>query len=345
MIMKERMIAAVFHGVEEGVKVEEVPVPEITKPDDVLLEVKACGLCGTDPAILEGRHPASVPVILGHEYAGVVIDVGEEVKGVKSGDHVVIDPNVKCGKCYYCRTGKQNLCENMTTLGIFINGGFAKYNVAPEAAVYKIPDDMSWGDAALVEPVSCVVNGVRRAGIRPGDSVVIIGAGPIGLIWTALAKKRGAGRIIVSEVMEKRKKMAEKLGADVIIDPTQEDPVERVKELTNGRGANIAVEVVGRPVTVRQAIQMLAYGGRAVLFGTCPMDAQVSITPYDIMRHEKEIVGSFIANFTFAPAIQIMYNKLVPSDVLITHEFKVEEIHKAFQTHRSGESIKILIRP
>ena len=343
--MEDRMIAAVFHGVKEGVKVEEVPVPRVTKPDDVLLEVKAGGLCGTDPAILEGRHPASVPVILGHEYAGVVIDVGEAVKGVKPGDHVVIDPNIKCGKCYYCRNGKQNLCENMTTLGIFIDGGFTKYNVAPESAVYRIPEDMDWKDAALVEPVSCVVNGVRRARIKPGDNVVIIGAGPIGLIWTALAKRAGAGRVIVSETMQKRQKAAEKLGADIVIDPTLEDPIARVKELTNGRGANVAVEVVGRIVTAQQAVEMLAYGGRAVLFGTCPKDARVPINPYDIMRHEKEIVGSFIANFTFAPAIQIMYSKLVPSDVLFTHEFKVEGIHKAFQTHKAGESIKVLITP
>ena len=345
MEVEEKMIAAVFHGVEEGVRVEEVAVPRVTKPDDVLLEVKACGICGTDPAILEGRHPASVPVILGHEYAGVVIDVGGAVRDVKPGDHVVIDPNIKCGKCYYCRNGKQNLCENMTTLGIFIDGGFTEYNVAPESAVYKISEDMEWKDAALVEPVSCVVNGVRRAGIKPGDNVVIIGAGPIGLIWTALAKRAGAGRVIVSEMVEKRKKAAENLGADIVIDPKLEDPVARVRELTGGRGANVAVEVVGRVATAQQAMHMLAYGGRAVLFGTCRQDAQVPISPYDIMRHEKEIVGSFIANFTFAPAIQIMYNKLVPSNVLFTHEFKVKEIHKAFQTHKAGESIKILITP
>lgn len=343
--MDEKIIAAVFHGVKEGVRVEEVPMPKVTKPDDVLLEVKVCGICGTDPAILEGRHPASVPVVLGHEYAGIVLELGEAVKNVGPGDHVVIDPNVKCGKCYYCRNGKQNLCENMTTLGIFINGGFTKYNVAPESAVYKIPEDMRWKDAALVEPVSCVVNGVRRAGIKPGDNVVIIGAGPIGLIWTALAKRAGAGRVIVSEIVEKRQKAAEKLGADVVINPRLEDPVTRVKELTGGRGANVAVEVIGRVATLQQVIQMLAYGGRAVVFGTCPKDAQVSISPYDIMRHEKEIVGSFIANFTFTPAIHIMYSKLVPSEVLFTHEFKVKEIHKAFQTHKAGESIKILMTP
>lgn len=339
------MLAAVFYGVEEGVRVEERPAPTIEKPDDVLIEVKACGICGTDPAILEGRHPASPPVILGHEYAGVVLEVGDGVRGVKPGDHVVIDPNIKCGKCYYCRNGKQNLCENMTTLGIFIDGGFARYNVAPESAVYKIPEDMAWEDAALVEPVSCVVNGVTRAGIRAGKIVAIIGAGPIGLIWTALARRAGASKVIVSEVRERRIKAAERIGADVVINPKEVDPVEKVKGLTDGRGVDVAVEVVGHPTTAQQAIRMLAYGGRAVLFGTCPPETRIPITPYDIMRHEKEIVGSFIANFTFLPAIRAMYEKMVPSDILITHRFGVKDFNKAIETHLSGEGIKILILP
>jgi 2-desacetyl-2-hydroxyethyl bacteriochlorophyllide A dehydrogenase len=338
------MIAAVFYGIKEGIKVEEVLVPEIKKPEDILIEVKACGLCGTDPAILEGRHPASPPVILGHEYTGIVVDVGDTVKTVKPGDHVVIDPNIKCGKCYYCRSGKQNLCENMTTLGIYIDGGFAEYNVAPESAVYKIPDDMEWKDAALVEPVSCVINGVTRARIRTGDHVVIIGAGPIGLIWIALAKKKGA-RVVVSEVVERRREAALKVGADIVINPRERDIVQAVRELTGGRGADIAVEAVGLPVTVRQTIEMLAYGGRAVIFGTCAKEVQIPISPYDIMRHEKEIIGSFIANFTFEAAINAMYTRLVPSEVLFTHELKVSEIHKALEIHKRGESIKILLKP
>jgi len=338
------VIAAVFHGVGEGIKVEERPMPKIRTPEDVLIEVKGCGLCGTDPAILEGRHPSSSPVILGHEYGGVVSDVGNEVSSVKPGDHVVVDPNIKCGRCRFCRGGKQNLCENMTTLGIFVDGGFAQYNVAPQSAVYKVPEDMEWRDVALVEPVSCVANGLRRSGIRVGDSIAIIGAGPIGLIWTALAKKAGASKIIVSETVPTRQDAARRLGADSVLDPRSVDVVGAVRSETDG-GVNVAVEVIGNPLTVRQAIEMLGFGGRAVVFGTCPNEAQVSIDPYDLMRHEKEVVGSFIANYTFGPAIEAMYRKQVNSEVLFTHQFNVKEIHKAIEVHKSGTSIKVLVTP
>jgi len=338
------MISAVFHGVKEGLKLEDRPVPEIKRPEDVLIEVKACGLCGTDPAILEGRHPASPPVILGHEYGGTVVDVGTSVNVTKPGDHVVVDPNIKCGRCRFCRSGRQNLCENMTTLGIFIDGGFAQYNVAPQSAVYKVPEDMEWKDVALVEPVSCVISGLRRSGIGVGDSVAIIGAGPIGLTWVALAKEAGASKIIVSETVPARQDAAKRLGADLVLDPRSTDVVGAVRSETDG-GVNVAVEVIGNPLTVRQAIEMLGFGGRAVVFGTCPKDAQVNIDPYDLMRHEKEVVGSFIANYTFRPAIEAMCRKQVNSEVLFTHQFKVKEIHKAIEVHKSGTSIKVLVTP
>ena len=341
----EEMTAVVFHGVREGAKIERVSVPSVKKADDVLIEVKAAGLCGTDPAILEGRHPASPPVILGHEYTGEVMEIGGRVKGVEIEDRVVIDPNIKCSKCYRCRTGKENLCENMTTLGIYINGGFARYNVAPESAVYKIPEDMRWRDAVFVEPVSCAVNGVSRAGIKAGDVVGIIGAGPMGLIWTQLIKHRGASCIIVSDLVEKRLNVAKRLGADITVNAKREDFVEVVKEVTDGKLANVCIEVVGHPATVKQALDSVGYGGRTVMFGTAKRGLEVPIEPYDIMRYEKEIVGSYIANYTMIPAINAMHNKIVDSDVMITHEYRVEQFHEAVDTHKSGDAIKIVLYP
>jgi len=338
------MIAAVFHGVRNGLKLEERPAPEVMRSEDVLIEVKACGLCGTDPAILEGRHPSSPPIILGHEYGGVVVDIGKDVSLVKPGDHAVVDPNIKCGRCRFCRNAKQNLCSNMRTLGIHLDGGFARYNVAPQSAVYKVPEDMDWRDVALVEPVSCVINGVRRSGIGLGDNVAIIGAGPIGLIWAALSKEAGAAKVIVSETVPARQEAARKLGVDRILDPRTTDVVEAVKAETDG-GVDVAVEVVGNPLTVQQAVQMIGFGGKAVLFGTCPEEAQVNLKPYDLMRHEKGVLGSFAANFTFRPAIEAMYRKQVRSEVLFTHHFRVQEIDRAIEVHRAGKSIKVLITP
>ena len=341
----EKMLAVVFHGVDEGYRIEKVDAPSIKGDYDVLIEVKLAGICGTDPAILEGRHPASPPVILGHEYTGEVVDVGDKVKNVEVGDHVVVDPNIKCGKCYYCRRGKENLCENMTTLGIFIDGGFTRYNVAPESAVYKIRDDMRWRDAVLVEPVSCAVNGVMRANVKVGDAVAIIGAGPMGLIWTQLVKHRGAGPIIVSDLVEKRLKMAKKLGADIVVNPKEEDFIEAVKNATDGRMADVCVEVVGSPVTVEQAIRATGYGGRTVIFGTTKKGLKVSIEPYSVMRYEREIIGSYIANHTFIPAIAAMYERIVNSDMLITHEFPLDQFGEALKAHKSGEAIKIVLKP
>ncbi len=342
--MKE-MTAVVFHGVDKGAKVEKVATPSVRKADDVLIEVKAAGLCGTDPAILEGRHPASPPVILGHEYTGTVVEVGGAVRNVEVGDRVVIDPNIKCGKCYRCRTGKENLCENMTTLGIYLNGGFAKYNVAPESAVYRVPGDMRWKDAVLVEPVSCVLNGLARARVKVGDVVCILGAGPMGLLWTQLVKRRGAGCVIVSDLAEKRLKIAKRLGADITVNTKEEGLIKVVKEATDGKLANVCVEAVGHPDTVKQALNSIGYGGRAVLFGTTKKGAEVSIEPYDIMRYEKEIVGSYIANYTIVPAIEAMHNRIVDSDVMITHEYRIEQFHDAVDAHRSGEAIKIVLYP
>ncbi len=339
------MRAVVFYGVDEGFRIEDVEAPTVKRGDDILIKVKLAGLCGTDPAILEGRHPAAPPVILGHEYAGEVIEVGGDVKDIDVGDHVVIDPNIKCGKCYRCRTGKENLCENMTTLGIYIDGGFSRYNVAPRSAVYKIPSDMRWEDAVLVEPVSCAINGANRARINVGDTVAIIGAGPMGLIWTQLAKWRGAGLIIVSDLVEKRLEMAKKLGADVTVNPKEKDFVEEVKRLTDGRMADVCVEVVGNPRTVEQALAATGYGGRTVIFGTTKKGLKASFEPYQVMRYEKEIIGSFIANYTFSSAIAVMYKRIINSDLMITHKYSIEEFNKAVETHRSGEAIKIAIQP
>ena len=341
----EEMLAVVFYGVKEGFRIENVKAPTIRDEHEILIEVKLAGLCGTDPAILEGRHPAAPPVILGHEYTGEVLDIGKRVRNVGVNDRVVIDPNIKCGKCYWCRRGKENLCENMTTLGIYVDGGFARFNISPESVVHRIPNDMRWRDAVLVEPVSCAINGLTRADVKMGDIVAIIGAGPMGLIWTQLARHRGAGLIIVGDLVEKRLETARTIGADIVVNPSKEDFIEAVKDATDGRMADVSVEVVGNTATVEQAIAAVGHGGRTVIFGTTGKGLKVPVEPYDIMRYEKEIVGSFIANYTISPAIAAMRKKIIDSDALITHEFPIERFQEAVDVHRSGEALKIVLNP
>jgi threonine dehydrogenase-like Zn-dependent dehydrogenase len=186
-------------------------------------------MCGTDLAILEGRHPAKPPVILGHECAGEVLALGSGVTSIRVGDHVVVDPNLRCGVCRYCRSDRPNLCETLVSIGEDINGGFATYMLAPDKAVYRIPDRMSWNAAALVEPFSCIINGFLRARVRPSDTAVIYGAGPMGLFWVSLLRKTGARKIISVEIAAKRREAAMKVGADVTIDPSAENPRNEYK--------------------------------------------------------------------------------------------------------------------
>jgi threonine dehydrogenase-like Zn-dependent dehydrogenase len=336
-----KMLGAVFNG--KGVNVVEVDVPLVSQPNDVVVRMRACGMCGTDLAILEGRHPAKPPVILGHECAGEVSDVGANVKSLSVGDHIVVDPNLRCGVCRYCRSDRPNLCESLVSLGEDINGGFATYMLAPERAVYKIPISMNWKTASLVEPFSCIVNGFLRARVKPSDTTVVYGAGPMGLFWVSLFRKAGARKIISVEIAAKRRETALKVGADVAVDPSSGNPVKRVMEETGGLGADVAVEVIGKVETVEAAIQSSANGGRIVIMGTCRPDAFAKFSPFDIMRYEKDILGSHTQAASFRSAIEMLDSGFVPADVIVTHEIPLKEIDLAFSLNKKGEAVKTVI--
>jgi len=337
-----RVMPGTVEGTAGFLKIEEVSVPGIAEPNDVLIEVKACGICGTDLQILLGGHPANDRTILGHEYAGMVRDVGKDVWHVKPGDRVVVDPNLKCGRCFYCRCGQENLCENMTTLGIFKDGGFANYNVAPEGAVHKIPPDMPYSQSTLVEPVSCVVHGIKRADIQPGDHVVVLGAGPIGLIFSQLIKALYTLKIIVSETDEYRLRKAGEIGIDVLVNPKRQDVKKEVLSQTNNRGADVVVEATG--VLAGQALDLVRKGGKVLLFGMNER-AEAKIKPYYITRYQLSILGSFIANYTFQPAIDLLFHKRIDANTLITHEYPLEELPKGMDLMYQKKCIKVVIKP
>lgn len=336
------MKAVIFEG-EGKYSIKDVPEPKIEKPTDALLEVLAASICGTDLHILEvpPGHPATPGVILGHEYVGRVIEVGSEVQNLRPGDHVVVDPNITCGFCDYCRLGLPNMCENMTTLGIFINGGFAKYNVAPAKQLYKISKDLPIEEAIFAEPLSCVLNATRKIALHPGESAVVLGAGPIGLYFTMLLKSAGGYPVIVSEPHPFRRSKALEVGADIVVNPKEEDLREKVFKATK-LGADVVVDAVG--VLLEDALKVVRRGGRVLLFG---QNAQYvnKIRQNDITRNEITVMGSYIANRTFPMVVKVLEAGLLPLTKLITDRIKISEFEKGLAKMREGNAIEVMVYP
>jgi 2-desacetyl-2-hydroxyethyl bacteriochlorophyllide A dehydrogenase len=339
------MKAVVFKEVGKGVTVEDVPAPVVSGEHDVLIRVKDCGICGSDLAILEGRHPSKPPVILGHELSGEVVAVGKGVMSVSPDDHVVVDPNVSCGLCAPCRVGRRNMCLNMVELGITRNGGFAEFLVAPESFVYRVRDRLSWRSAALIEPLACVVHGFERSRVQPDETAVVYGAGPMGLLWVAMLRRAGVDNVFSVDLSAKRRDMAKQLGADVVIDPTKNDPVEMVQTLTDGRGADVAVEMIGRAETVENSVRSVGVGGRVVIMGVSRKEALSRVSPFDVMAKEVEIIGSNANAFGFVPAIRLVESGAISVDFIVSHEVPLSEAQTAFELCRSGEALKVLVRP
>ncbi len=337
-----RMRAVQFLG-EGKLAVEDVPIPQVQKPDDVLLEVEAAGICGTDLHILHvpPGSPANPSVVLGHEYTGRVVEVGQGVRYLKPSDRVVVDPNLTCGLCDYCRNGMPHTCEEMTTLGIYIDGGLARYNVAPERALYKIPAEMPPEHAVLVEPLSCVVHAVDRLKPQPGESAVVLGAGPIGLLFTQLLTAAGIKPLIVSEPAQFRRQHALQNGAHHVADPMGAELSETIQQET-GIGTDLVVDAVG--TLMEQALTLARRGGRVMIFGqnqTC----RATLEPYDISRYELNILGSYIAPFCFPRAIQLLSQGLIRPEKLITHRLGLGQIQDGLELLRKGEAIKVVIDP
>jgi len=338
--MKDTMLAAVFQG-NGKLELCDRPVPSITSDDEVLLQVDIASVCGTDVQILATPpgHPANEGAILGHEYVGTVVDAGDAVANVGKGDRVVVDPNLTCGTCAYCRKSLPNMCENMTTLGIFIDGGFTRYNVAPSKALFKISSDVALEEAIFAEPMACVLNGMRKLDPSPGDTAVVLGAGPIGLYFISVLRMKDMARIIVSEPNPTRAVMAERCGATRVLNPMEQDLAEAVKAAT-GIGADIVIDAVGS--LLPDAIASVRKGGTVLLFGM-NSKAVAEVRQNDLTRGEIEVVGSFIANDTFPETVSLLESGRLDLQRLVTHWFPLEKINEGIEAMRSGEAIKVIV--
>jgi threonine dehydrogenase-like Zn-dependent dehydrogenase len=326
------MPAAVLAG-RGRLEIAERPEPGLDSPTDVVLEVEACGICGTDLKILSNppRHPATPGVVLGHEFVGVVADAGGEVASLRPGDRVVVAPNVSCGMCASCRRGRRNHCTRFTTLGVFVDGGLARKVRVPESQCYPIATELPAHVAALVEPLSTVVHGARQAAVFPGETAVVVGAGPIGLMFVALLTAAGA-TVVAVEPSPERASLAERLGARSVVAPGE--PL--------GEPVDVVVDAVGSQLPA--ALDLVAPGGRILLFGV-DTGARAEIAQERITRGELTVLGSFVGQDVFPDAIRLLEQGQVDLEPLVSHRIALEELPDAVEELRAGRAVKVEVEP
>ena len=325
------MKALRFHGAGD-LRLEELPLPD-PLPGEVRIRPQAVGICGTDAHIFRGEFPAAAPVVLGHEIGGVVDAVGASVRGLREGDLVTVQPNTFCGVCRFCRGGREHLCEAMRAYGVHRNGGFAETMVADARNVYRLPEGTGARIGCFAEPLACCVHGMDRLAIRSGATVLIIGAGAVGLMLTRLARLAGAGRITVSEPNDGRRAAAEGFGADRTAAPD-----------SLAGEFDYAIDAVGSSRTFEQAVARAARGGAILVFGVAPAHAAAAVSPYDIFARELTIVGSLINPYTHARAVELLSQ--MGLEKLNTKEFPLSRHREAFDTQaRPAEATKVLFLP
>jgi L-iditol 2-dehydrogenase len=339
------MKAAVWHGGKD-VRIEEVPDPK-ANTGEVLVRVKSAGICGSDAHAFEGRSKRRVPpLILGHEFAGVVADVGTGVLGFQNGDRVVVEPIVSCGACEPCGNGSTNICLGIRFIGLHIPGAFAEYVAVPARKCYKLPDNVSFDEATLIEPLSVAIHAVNMTPTKVGDNLLIIGSGVVGLLVLQVARLRVGGNIFVSDLIDYKLDLAKRLGASAIVHSGREDVTKRVRELTNGKGVDAVIEAVGVQETLQQALTVVKKGGEVTITGLLEQMIQ-----FDIMKlvtNEITMRGDYLyTSAEFRASLHLVASGTVQLEPLITHSFPLTDIAKAVDVLTEGkeEHIKVLLRP
>ena len=328
-----------------AMEVWELPVPE-PGPGEVLVKMRAAGICYSDVMILtnkyKGRVPVPIPMIMGHEGAGEVAGVGEGVEHIKAGDKVGLNPLWGCGQCENCLNGHPNMCMTWRHLGITCDGTFAEYRAVPVFTACKLPDSISLIDAAFLEPISLAVRTFEHVKPVLGDTVAIVGPGSIGLFHLQAFKSAGAAKIIVIGLDQdaKRFEIAKKLGADHIVNASKEDVVKRVRQLTNGLGADIVVETANHPSTVSLAVNLAAARGRVHLFGLYP---EATMSPLALLRAGVTMAGD-VATLPryFLRAMRWVEYKKVLAEPMVTRSFRLDQAKEAFETFSRGDAVKVL---
>ena len=336
------MLAAVFET-DGSFDVKEISLRPLF-PNEALVRVDSAMICATDVHIIAGEQPSVPPVVLGHEFAGVVEETGNEVTNVTVGDHVSVEPHkAYCGKCKFCRVGKPHMCLEKQAYGVHLNGGFAQFAILPDYALYKVPKDMPMEHAALAENIGCCLHGMDRIDMQFGDSVLILGGGFVGMVMAQLSRLRGCGALIVSEPKAERREMLLKNGADVVVDPLSEDLSAIVAAHTEGLGVDVVIEAAGLLATARIAHTFAARAGKIMYYGLVPPGNTIELEPNEIFRKELTLMGSAINPNSHHQTLEII--RSLRLDGCVTHQFPLRDIAKGIEIAKKGESIKVCIRP
>lgn len=323
---------------EAGLYEVEKPVP---KEDEVLIKVSAAGFCGTDIHTYKGEHVTDYPIIPGHEFSGVIAEKGEKVTQFEIGDFVIIDPNVFCEKCYYCKQNKQIHCEHIEVIGNTRNGAFAEYVTVPEQCVF-LAEGLDPVEGAMAEPLACVINSHSKTTIPVGADVLICGAGTIGLMHLLMARRRGAGKLVVIDVKESQLEMAKELGADDVVysDKNVEDTLKRMYP----RGFDFIIEATGVPRVGEMAIRLLADTGTYVAFGACPTDSEIKINPFELYYRDLKLIGSYALEKTMSQSIAMIKGG-IDLKPLIGRIISLDEMPEVFKDFVAGKmNNKIIVK-
>ena len=346
------MKAVRLYGAKD-LRVEEVQKPRISE-NEILMRVRAATICASDIRSYNyGNGRMRPPRVLGHELAGDIEEIGSKVKGYDSGMRITLNPNIFCGRCVFCVTGRHQLCDERRALGFDVDGGFAEHLLIPfesirTGAVCEIPDNVSYEQAALIEPISCCLHAQTLVKVGAGDTVTIIGAGPMGIMHTVVAKALGASRVIVSEISEQRLQTAVDFGADVAVNPAKEDLASKVFEATERHGSDVVIVAVGSRSALEQALGLLSKGGRVCFFaGLQKGKESVRLNANIIHYRETVVLGSFASTpYEFYQTVRLAASgKLLNMKPIVTHRFSLDDASKAFEAALSGRALKVCMNP
>jgi len=334
---------AVIFPEPETIVVDRVADPGCG-PDEVIVQVSMCGICGTDLHIYRNEYMSGFPLIPGHEFGGRVVEVGRDVKtGIQVGDRVAVDPNLYCGYCEFCRMEQSNHCRNLQAVGVTRDGAFAEYVTVPARACYQVPASLDDNQMAFIEPLACIAYGMKRLRVPPADKVLLFGAGPIGLLLLQALRHSGASEIVVVEKQPARLALAQQLGASTVLAPGSE--LKEQLTTLSPHGYGVVVDATGAPPVIEQGFDYLRPRGQYLMFGVAPMTAKINLRPYAVFRNDWQIIGSFALCYTFQQAIAWLEKGVVDVRPLVSHTAPLAEFPTLFHQFAAGQTLKVHLQP